>query len=58
MSRLSTPEKHQLKIARETMRMHCAATLIMGGPNHAESVKIIMRLTGKKVQLDSDCTCK
>lgn len=45
---LSVPEKHQLRIARDTLRMHDAAVGIMGGPNKEEARQIIFRLTGKR----------
>ena len=44
---LSVPEKHQLKIARDTLKMHDAAVAIMGGPNKEEARVIILKLTGK-----------
>lgn len=44
---LTVPEKHQLKIARQTLKMSEAGALIMGGPNHAEAREIIKHLTGK-----------
>jgi hypothetical protein len=44
---LSVPERHQLRIARATLKMHDAAVAIMGGPNKAEAREIIKRLTGK-----------
>jgi len=45
---LSVPETHQLKIARDTLKMHPAAVIVMGGPSHAEARAIIARLTGKR----------
>jgi hypothetical protein len=56
-AQLSVPERHQLKIARQSMKMHCAGCLIMGGPNHRESARIIHELTGAIVGIDADCTC-
>ena len=47
---LSVPERHQLRIARQTLRMSEAGALIMGGPNHAEAREIITRLTGQSPQ--------
>jgi len=55
---LDTPSKHQLKIAKQAMRLTCSGCLIMGGPNHHESASIIHHLTGSIVQVDNDCTCK
>ena len=40
-------EKHQLKIARDTLKMSDAGALIMGGPSKEEARKIIKRITGK-----------
>lgn len=45
---LSVPERHQLKIARKTLRMHDAAVNILPGPSKAEAREIIQKLTGKK----------
>lgn len=54
---LSTPEKHQLKIARASLKLSCIGCKMLGGPNHAEAVGIIHELTGCFVNLDADCTC-
>jgi len=37
------PEEHQKKIALKTLKMSKAGALVMGGPNHAESVKILLK---------------
>jgi hypothetical protein len=48
MSReLSVPEKHQLNIARKTLRMSDVGATIMGGMTKEEAREIIKRLTGK-----------
>lgn len=44
---LSVPERHQLKIARDTLKMSDAGARIMGGPTKAEAREIILRLTGR-----------
>lgn len=44
---LSVPEKHQLKIARDTLKMRPEFARIMGGPTIEEAREIIHRLTGK-----------
>lgn len=44
---LSVPEKHQLKIAKKTLRMNDVFSLVMGGPSKSEAREIIYRLTGK-----------
>lgn len=49
---LTTPERHQLKVARATLTMSDAGALIMGGPTKAEAREIIYRLTGKRPQED------
>lgn len=46
-SRLSVPERHQLKIARETLRMPEAMARVMGGPTKAEARDIFRRLMAK-----------
>ena len=45
---LSVPEKHQLRIARQTLKYSDAGALIMGGMTKAEARDIIYRLTGKR----------
>ena len=42
-SRLSVPEQHQLKIARDTLRMPDAMAAVMGGPTKTEAKAIIAR---------------
>lgn len=46
--RLSVPEQHQLRIAKQTLKMADAAVGVMGGPNKEEARAIIRRLTGKE----------
>lgn len=41
--KLSTPERHQLRIARETLKLHDAMVPVMGGPSKAEAREIIRR---------------
>lgn len=45
---LTVPERHQLAIARKTLRMPDAAVAVMGGPSKAEARAIIEKLTGRK----------
>jgi hypothetical protein len=45
---LSVPEQHQLKIARDTLKMNDAMVRVMGGPSKTEARAIIARLTGKR----------
>ena len=54
----NTFDKHQLKIARASMRMSCLGCRIMGGMNHYEASSAIHRITGAYVQIEADCTCK
>ncbi len=44
---LSVPEKHQLRIARDTLKMTDAMARVMGGPSKDEAREIILRLTGR-----------
>lgn len=54
---LSVPDRHQLKIARDSLRAPCAMLGVMGGPNHREAREIIHRLTGAIAGINFDCTC-
>jgi hypothetical protein len=45
---LSVPEMHQLRVARDTLKMSDTFAAIMGGPSKAEAVEIIERLTGRR----------
>jgi hypothetical protein len=45
--KLSVFDKHQLKIAKDTLKMSDAGALIMGGMTKEEARKVIKRLTGK-----------
>lgn len=47
---LSIPEQHQLRIARDTLKLSDMGALIMGGPTKTEAREIIARLTGKPPQ--------
>lgn len=47
MSKLSIPQKHQLKIARDTLKMSDAGARIMGGMTKEEARQVIIKLTGK-----------
>lgn len=44
---LSVPEQHQLKIARDSLKMPDAMLGVMGGPSKVEAREIVKRLTGK-----------
>jgi len=45
--RLTVPEQHQLKIARDTLKMSDVGARIMGGPTKEEAREIIKKLTGQ-----------
>lgn len=46
------PDRHQLKIARSTLKMSDVGARIMGGPTKEEAREIILRLTGRKARED------
>ena len=46
--KLSVPERHQLKIAKDTLKLSDIGALILGGPTKEESREIIKRLTKKQ----------
>lgn len=48
MARLSVPEKHALKIARDTLRMPDEMVGVMGGPDKKQAKEIIKRLLWRK----------
>jgi len=48
--RLSVPEQHQLKIAKDTLRMPDAMARVMGGPTKEQAREIIKELTGKEAK--------
>ena len=57
---LSVPKRHQLKIARDTLKMHCIGARIMGGMGeapHRKALSVIHNLTGVIVAAPDDCTC-
>lgn len=45
---LTVPEKHQLKIAKDTLKMNPAMANVMGGMSHKEAKEIIKKLSKKK----------
>lgn len=49
---LSVPDRHQLRIARDTLKMSDVGAQIMGGPTKEEAREIILRLTGRKAKED------
>lgn len=49
---LTVPEKHQLRIALNTLKMSDVGARIMGGPTKPEAREIILRLTGRVVKED------
>ncbi len=46
--RLTVPEQHQLKIAKDTLKMPDAMARVMGGSTKEEAREIIKRLESKK----------
>lgn len=48
IKKLSVQEQHQLKIARQTLRMSDAMVYVMGGMTKEEARQIIKKLTGKE----------
>lgn len=48
MRELTVPERHQLKVARDTLRMNDVFARIMGGMTKQEARNIVERLTGKR----------
>ena len=49
--KLTVPEKHGLKIARDTLRMPDVMARIMGGPTKEEAKRIIRKLTDKDYKM-------
>jgi hypothetical protein len=48
MSKLTVPEKHQLKIAKDTLKMPDAMLGVMGGMSKEEAHRIIEKLSKKE----------
>lgn len=44
---LSVPDQHQLKVARDTLKMPDAMVDIIGGMSKTEARQVVERLTGK-----------
>ena len=47
MKTLSVFDKHQLNIAKKTLKLSDVGAMIMGGMNKNEARQIILKLTGK-----------
>lgn len=47
MRQLDVPEKHQLRVARQTLQMSDVMARVMGGPTKEQARRIILELTGK-----------
>lgn len=47
---LTVPERHQLNIARKTLKMSDVGAEIMGGMTKEEATLVIKRLTGKIIK--------
>ena len=54
---MTPPELTQLQIARGTLKLSCAGTIVMGGPNHLEAFTTIELLTGERPERDRKCLC-
>jgi len=50
LERLTTPEKHQLKIAKDTLKMPDAMARVMGGMSKEEAREVIKKLEGRGVE--------
>lgn len=55
-STITVPERHQLKIARDTMKTICSFTGVMG-MTHREAARIIAKLGGRPINV-AGCYCK
>ena len=51
MKQLTVFEKHQLRIARKTLKMNDPMALIMGGMTKEEAEKIIKKLDNKQKEI-------
>ena len=47
---LTVPERHQLKIARQTLKMNDVMARVMGGMTKDYARQVIQKLTGKVVK--------
>lgn len=50
-------DNHLLGIARKTLKLNCFGARVMGGPNHAEAVRILARF-GIRAAKPAGCTCE
>lgn len=50
MKKLNGLEKHQLKIAKDTLKMNNAMLGVMGGMSKEQAKKVIKQLTGKEAK--------
>jgi len=48
---MTVPERHRRKIAKDTMRLHCAGAFILGGMNHLAAASLL----GRRVPTDCNC---
>lgn len=55
--KLSVADKHQLRIAKQSMTFSCMGCVVAGGANHKQAAIIIERLTGKLPKDVKDCIC-
>ena len=53
---LTVPERHQLRIPRDTLKMTPAMAAVMGGPNPEEARRTIRQLTGCAIGVEKEAT--
>ena len=57
--RLSTADRHQLRIARQTLRMNDVGVKVMGGMSKEEALEVIRRLgSTSRAWLGPSDTCR
>jgi hypothetical protein len=54
IKQLSIPDRHRLKIARDTLKMNDVFANIMGGMTKEEARKVIYELTGEEIVHESN----
>lgn len=50
MKKLTIFKKHQLKVAKDTLKLSDAGVFILGGMTKKEAKEIIKKLTGKNIK--------
>ena len=49
-------DRHQMKIARDTLKMSPAGASIMGGMNHSEAVAVLLRGNWSRARIEKALT--